>query len=321
MGLFYAPKPPKFPPMIIVPPLHPVPEALRHCVVAIGNFDGVHLGHNVVFELARKRAKDLNAPFVILTFDPHPRLFFRPDSEPFLLTPPTLKFERFQKALADGVVVLPFDRVMADHTPQAFIDEVLVAALDARHVVVGRDFHFGHDRAGTNQTILDAGIPVLAVDVMQDRTGAPYSSTRVREFLKSGDVANANRLLGWNWEIRGVVVPGDQRGRTLGYPTANVNLRDTLHPAYGVYASMVQIEGEAGIWHKAAVNIGVRPMFAVATALLEAHILDFNADLYGKTLRIRPVAKLRDEARFADLDGLVRQIERDCQAARKILEN
>jgi riboflavin kinase / FMN adenylyltransferase len=305
--------------MIIVHPHEPVPEALRGGVVAIGSFDGLHRGHQVILELARKRALDLSCPVIALTFSPHPRRFFSPGSPPFFLTPGDYQFERMATAKIDGVVAMRFDRDMAGHTPEAFIQEILRDQLNARHVVVGHDFHFGHDRAGNPGTIMNCGIPVTAVDLMRDARGEPYSSTRIRQALQIGDISTANRLLGYTWEVRGEVIHGDRRGHELGYPTANVALHETLHPSYGVYAAHVQIEGEP-IWRRAAINIGIRPMFEVKTALMEAHILDFNADIYGRILRVIPVRKLRDEARFADIAGLVRQIERDCEQAARILQ-
>jgi riboflavin kinase / FMN adenylyltransferase len=296
----------------------PVPSALLGGVVAIGNFDGVHLGHQALFEIARKRALDLSVPFIVLTFAPHPRQFFKPGSAPFLLTPGNMKFERCTALKADGVVILNFDQAMADHTPQAFIAEILKDRLQACHVVVGRDFHFGHDRLGTAETIMDAGIPVTMVDVLCDATNTPYTSTRIRILLQQGDIVTANQLLGWNWFIDGVVVHGDKRGRELGYPTANIALNDTLHPAYGIYAAWVQIEGET-ILRPAALNIGIRPMFTTKTALLEAHLLNFDGDLYGRHLRVQPVEYLREEARFPDLDSLKIQMQEDCRRAGMIL--
>ena len=155
---------------------------------------------------------------------------------------------------------------------------------------------------------------------MDDGHHGVVSATRIRGLIQGGHIAEANQLLGWPWEIRGIVQKGDQRGRELGYPTANVPLGETIHPSYGVYATWVQIEGEAQ-WHKAATNIGVRPMFEVSTALVEAHLLDYTGDLYGKNLRIQPIRKIRDEMKFSDLGGLVKKIEQDCEAVRILLDS
>lgn len=304
--------------MIVIQPGQDVPATLRGGVVAIGAFDGLHRGHQVILEVARKRALDLSCPALAMTFAPHPRRFFNTEGPPFLLTPGNLQYERLAVSKIDAVVSLQFDPAMANHTPEAFIDEILRGQLSARHIVVGRDFHFGHNRAGTTATLLQAGIPVTSVDLMMDASNGPYSSTRVRHCLQAGDIGAANAVLGYDWHIQGIVIHGDRRGHSLGYPTANVALHDTIHPGYGVYAAWVQIE-EENMWRQAAVNIGIRPMFEAKTALVEAHILDFSAEIYGRALRIMPVQKLRHEARFEDINALIRQIERDCEQARRIL--
>lgn len=306
--------------MIIVRPEHPFPDALRGGVVAIGNFDGVHRGHQVLFELARRRAADLSAPLIILTFNPHPRAFFRPETPPFLITPPDLKMERLATTLADATVILHFDTRLATQTPVQFIDTILHDQLGATHVFVGRDFHFGHDRAGTVETIREYGIPVTTIDLMTDHTGNPYSSTRIRAQLQDGHIEDANRLLGWPWEMGGIVIHGDKRGRDLGFPTANITLTGSLVPAHGIYAAAVQIPND-GIWHPSAISLGHRPMFAVEDTLLEVHILGFTGDLYEQPLRVRPARRLRDEMRFDGIPALIAQMQADCNAARMILEN
>lgn len=306
--------------MITVLPDSSIPSALRRGVVAIGNFDGVHIGHQALLAEARTIAQKHACPFVALTFDPHPRRYFRPDTPPFLLTPPEIKGERLGQAGADGVVIMPFNAATAALSPAAFIADILQTRLDARQIVVGDDFHFGHDRAGSAQTIIDAGIPVTTTPLLNDHTGNPYSSTRVRASLQEGHLDDASHLLGWPWEMRGVVIDGDKRGRTLGYPTANIKLVDTLVPAHGVYAASVQIPGET-TWRMAAISLGHRPMFAVHDVLLEVYILDWSGDLYGQTLRVRPAQKLRAEMKFPDLAALVTQIGLDVGRARDILKN
>ena len=193
-------------------------------------------------------------------------------------------------------------------------------SLDAQHIVIGRDFRFGQARSGDARTLLDAGIAVTRVDALHDAGGEVYSSTRAREALSAGDIEGAEKILGWSWMLRSPVIHGDKRGRTLGYPTANMALGDTVHPAYGVYAAFVRVGEQADApWRMAAVNIGIRPMFATRGALLEAHLIDFSGDLYGQILHVRPIAYLRPELKFSDLDGLVRQIEKDVEQAQKIL--
>ena len=307
--------------MQIILPHQPVPPDLKNAVVAIGNFDGAHIGHQVLFEMSRKRALDLNAPFVILTFNPHPRTFFRPDSAPFLITSHALKMDRLAKSGAHGCVIIHFDADLANQTPDAFIETILKTHVNAAHIFVGADFHFGHNRLGNAQTIRDARIPVTTIDPMTDHTGAPYASTRIRAALQGGHIQEANRLLGWTWEIHGVVGHGDKRGRQIGYPTANVPMRDTIAPAYGIYAGWVRVDGDpTGTWHKTALSLGKRPMFAVDHVLLEAYLLDFNGDLYDRTLHIRLVKRLRDEMTFETLEALIVQIGADCAAARDILD-
>lgn len=296
----------------------PLPRDARDAVVAIGNFDALHRGHHALLEIARKRALDLGRPFGVLTFEPHPRRLFRPDDPPFRVTPPSVKLRRLEWAHADCVYVLNFNRAIAQLAPSEFIDLILKGKLGTSNLVVGADFHFGRDRAGSIQTLQDAGFHCTVIDQVKDAQKGVYSATRIRGLIQSGHIDEANALLGWKWEIEGTVEKGDQRGRELGYPTANIPLGDTIHPAYGVYAAWVRLPGEKD-WRMAAVNIGIRPMFEARVALVEAHLLDFAGDLYGQSLRLRPVAKLRDEAKFDGLEALKIQIGKDCDEARKIL--
>lgn len=306
--------------MHIVLPDQTMPETLRRGVVAIGNFDGVHLGHQQLFVAARAHATQVGGPFIVLTFSPHPRAFFRPEGTPFLITSDEAKAEHIAQAGADGLVTLRFDRCLADQTPAAFMAEILRDHLGARAIVVGNDFHFGHNRAGHIDTLRDAGFEVLAIDPVLDPTGLPYSSTRVRAAIGGGDMGLANRLLGWDWDIRATVIHGDKRGRAIGYPTANMVLGDLCAPAYGIYAGWVCAPSiTEPSWHRAALSFGRRPLFETSTPLLEAHLLDFNGDLYGQRLRVRLVQKLRDEMAFENIGALTQQIGIDCQQARAIL--
>lgn len=286
-------------------------------IVAIGNFDGVHKGHAALLAHAKNMAVAENLPLKILTFEPHPRQFFKPDVAPFRLTPEHVKERKLKELGADSVEVLVFNAIMAKLTAAQFIDMVIVDLVNAAHVVVGDDFHFGHNRAGTLET-LKADKRFITHAVTLDKSdGAPVSSTRIREALLKGDVASANTLLGWPWEIEGEVVHGDKRGRTLGYPTANIPLNETLCPSHGIYAVRVDI-GD-GVWRPAAASIGLRPMFAVQSPLLEVFLLDFSADLYGRTLCVRLVQKIRDEAKFVDLEALKDAMAKDVMATRNIL--
>lgn len=287
------------------------------CVVAIGNFDGVHKGHAALLAHARAVADAHGLPLAALTFEPHPRQFFKPSDKPFRLTPEHVKERRLKACGADSVEILDFNEIMASLTPQQFIDFMLVDHLNAVHVVVGSDFHFGRNRAGTLATLQgDARFKTHAVTLAL-AGDAPVSSTRIRAALEAGDIQAANTMLGWDWEIEGEVAHGDKRGRELGYPTANIPLGETLCPAYGIYAVRVDVGG--GIWHRGAASIGLRPMFKVKEPLLEVYILDFEGDLYGRTLRVQLVKKLRDEVKFDGLEALKTQMALDVTAVRDII--
>jgi riboflavin kinase/FMN adenylyltransferase len=298
-----------------------LPQPARGCVVVIGNFDGVHLGHQTLLNAARKIADDMDCGLAVLTFEPHPRRLFRPDDPPFRLTTADLKAERLQDAKVDYIFAVPFDWDFASLTADQFIDQVLRQELQPAHIVIGYDFCFGQLRKGTPETLKASKIPLTIVDKVADEGDDALSSSAIRQALRLGDLDRANALLGWPWEIRGIVQKGDQRGRELGYPTANVPLGDILHPSYGVYATFVKIleDGPDSPWLPSATNIGIRPMFAVPVGQVETYIFDFNRDIYGKTLCIRPVKRLRGEAKFESLDALIKQIAEDCVEARKVL--
>lgn len=294
-------------------------EEDRGGVVVIGNFDGVHRGHQYLLEQAREKAQALNVPVVVLTFDPHPRQLFRPDDPPARLTMKALKLERLGVCgFIDAVVSLDFDWTLASMSATDFIEEILNQGLRAKAVVVGDEFRFGQMRSGTPEMISAAGMETIAVTPFNAGRVEKISSSDIRQCLRHGKIAKANELLGWEWYLSGAVIKGDQRGRELGFPTANIPLREVVHPAYGVYAARVQIEGE-DIWRRAAINIGIKPMFEVPQADVEAHILDYSGDLYGKILKVQPVEFLRSEARFDGVEALIEQMHADCARAREIL--
>lgn len=296
------------------------PAELKGGVVAIGNFDGVHKGHQNLLEDAGKRARAAGIPFCVMTFEPHPRKLFRPDDPPFRLTPAALKRERLALSGADALIELGFDWDFASQSAEDFVKHILIEGLGARHIVVGYDFRFGQLRKGDADTLRGFGLETTVLDKICDDGDSAFSSSRARQALRHGNLYEAREILGWDWEIRGNVVKGDQRGRALGFPTANMTLGDCVHPAYGVYAALVQIEGEGeAVWHKAATNIGIRPMFEVPVAQVETFIFDFNREIYGKTLRLRPVQRLRGEAKFHSLEELIVQMNKDCEQARLIL--
>ncbi|MCB1562425.1 MAG: bifunctional riboflavin kinase/FAD synthetase [Alphaproteobacteria bacterium] len=295
-----------------------IPSKGRGAVLVIGNFDGVHRGHLALLEKGQAIAEKKGVPLGVLTFEPHPHRLFQPDTPPSRITPESVKAWRLELAGTDILFSLPFNWDFASRSAADFIQHVLIAGLDASHIVVGYDFRFGQLRKGVPADIEAAGLPVTIVEEIADEAGAAISSSRIRQALRHGKIEEANALLGWDWEIRGEVIKGDRRGHELGFPTANTALGDTLHPAYGVYAVRACVQGE-DCWYQGAANIGIRPMFEVETAQLETHIFDFDEDIYGKTLRVQPVYYLRGEAKFDSLEALIAQMESDCAQARTLL--
>ncbi len=291
----------------------------KGAVIAIGNFDGVHRGHQALIRAAEKIANDQGLKFGVLTFEPHPRKLFQPDLPPARITSHNIKAKRLKTENVDFLYSLEFNWDFASQSAEDFIQKILKDGLDAAHIIVGHDFCFGQLRKGSADTIRDAGIDVTIVDPVNDEKGDIISSSRIREKIRKGLIDEGNELLGWDWEVQGKVFRGDRRGHELGYPTANILLGDTLHPAYGIYACLVQIEGESE-WLPAATNIGIRPMFEVKEGQIEAHILNFpDRDIYDRTLRVKPVERLRGEAKFNSLDDLIIQMEKDCAQALKLL--
>jgi riboflavin kinase/FMN adenylyltransferase len=300
---------------------HDLPAALQSPVVVIGNFDGVHLGHRLLLDQAKNIAANLNAPVIVLSFEPHPKMFFMPKAEPFRIAPLPVKHRKLVEAGAQALYIMNFDQALSQMNAQDFVQQILQDKLGASHVVIGEGFAFGHKRGGHAQTILDAGIDVTEVPPLTDDQDI-ISSSRIRHAIRDGDLEAAKALLGWPWEVEGEVVHGDKRGRELGYPTANVPLGQTLWPSYGVYAVRVSLPYDPrfeGQVFGAAANIGVRPMFQLEQPQLEAFIFDFDADIYGQILRVQPIEKLRDEAKFDSLDALMDQMEQDCIKARQLL--
>ncbi len=298
-----------------------LPADIKGSILAIGNFDGVHRGHRALLAAAQRMAVAKGLAFGVLTFEPHPRTLFRPDDPPFRLTPPQKKFALLESCGVDFILSLPFDWDFASQSADDFVENILIKKLDPAHVLTGAEFRFGQLRKGSIDTIRAAGLKASAFETALDVNDEVFSSTSVRQALRTGDVLRANDILGWDWEIEGEIFRGDRRGHELGYPTANIRLGNLLHPAYGVWAAQVMIEGE-DVWRMAATNIGIRPMFELKVGQVEAHILDFeDRDIYGKILRIRPIARLRGEAKFGSLEALVAQIEADCAQVRTLLQN
>ncbi|MCB9963334.1 MAG: bifunctional riboflavin kinase/FAD synthetase [Rhodospirillales bacterium] len=307
--------------MKVLTQLDQIPAVARGGIVAIGNFDGVHKGHQALLAVAKEVARAQVLPLVVLTFEPHPRKLFRPDDPPFRITPFPLKQQKLREFGVDYLVALTFDWAFASRSAEEFVRMILQQGLEAAHIVVGEDFCFGQLRKGTIDTLRAAGLEVTAVAPKGQALshGEKYASSAVRQALRQGRLEEANQILGWDWEVWGEVVRGDQRGRELGYPTANIALGEALHPAYGVYACLAQIEGEDR-WWPSATNIGIRPMFEIKVGQVEAHILEgFDRDIYGKILRVKPVRRLRGEAKFNSLEDLCRQISRDCDDSLRVL--
>lgn len=288
-------------------------------VVAIGNFDGVHLGHRDLLSHARALAEQHDYNLTVLTFSPHPRSVFQPNIAPFRITPNRVKADIFDTQIKpDRCVVLPFDQDLKEKTADQFIDDILIEQLNAGLVVVGRNFQFGYQRSGNIDVLAHRGeFQTVAADLLPVG-GDRVSSSRIRDHLKHAEIEQANALLGWEWFIQSEVIHGDKRGREIGYPTANMHFGETLVPSHGVYAVRAQIEGD-DVWHNGAANIGIRPMFETAMPMIETYLFDFDGDLYGKQVKIKPIQKIRDEMKFDSLDELITQIDKDCDVIKSIL--
>ncbi len=301
-----------------------LPAALRGAAAAVGNFDGVHPGHRAVINEAGAIAKDAGRPWAVLTFEPHPRRLFDPDAPPFRLTPLRAKAREIAGLGVDLIVVQRFDADFCRLPAEVFVTEVLVKGLGASHVVSGYDFVFGHKRGGNCEMLLKMGkrlgFGFTAVNAVADAGGRAYSSTRVRERLAAADPKGAARVLGRPFELEGRVMEGDKRGRTLGFPTANVRLGNYLRPANGIYAVRASTgTGDDAPWLGGVANIGHRPMYPTNEVLLEVYLFDFTSDLYGRRLRVRLVDYLRPERKFDGIAALKAQIADDCERARRIL--
>lgn len=294
------------------------PPALRGAVAAIGNFDGVHLGHRALIQAVHAEADTAAKPRVVITFEPHPRRFFVPASPPFRLDALETKARILGDLGVNATLALAFDAALAAQSPQDFVDHILARDLGLNHVVVGYDFTFGKARAGNTDMLRDLGtkhrIGVTVVSAQGD--GEAYSSSRVRSLLEAGDVTAANRMLGRPWEIVGMVEHGDKRGRELGYPTANVALTDFQIPKFGIYAVRAIVDGEV---HDGVASLGIRPTFDQTDVKLEVYLFDFSGDLYGRSLRVEFHGFLRPELKYEGPEPLKAQIAADVVAAKALL--
>jgi riboflavin kinase / FMN adenylyltransferase len=291
-------------------------------VVALGNFDGVHLGHQAVLRRAVEEARARGARVVVATFRPHPRAVLWPGTEPALLTDTALRREAVVRYGASEMVEIPFDVELSRKSPGEFVRDVVVGKLGAEAVVVGENFRFGHKASGDvgdlDRHMREAGGAAYAVAVTGGADSGAISSSRIRALLAEGRVEEAAALLGRPYVLRGVVIEGDRRGRTIGFPTANVlPPPEALVPARGVYASRVRVGEE---WHPACTNVGVAPTFGERESRVEAHLIDYSGELYGRVIDVSFEARIRGELRFAGVEELRAKISEDVEAARRLLE-
>ena len=307
-----------------------LPDAALDAVVAIGNFDGVHRGHQAVINKAGRLAREFETSLGVLTFEPHPRRFFRPDDPPFQLTSFRLKLRLLEALGVADVFVLPFNRALSELSAEDFVHQVLARDLRPRHVLVGDNFFFGHQRGGDTALLerlgRSHGFGVTVMRRIEGTTGEAYSSTGIRSYLTAGNPTRAAVLLGRYWEIEGRVRTGAKLGRKLGFPTANIGLGEVLEPAYGVYAVRAGVDrGGQTVWHPGVANLGVRPMVEGPALdrrepLLEVHLFDFDDDLYGRHMRVAMVDYLRPEMTFDDMAAMRVQMVEDSRRARVILD-
>lgn len=293
----------------------------KKSIAAIGNFDGVHLGHQYLLRETAAFAGDHDAAFGVVLFEPHPRRYFQPDAPPFLLTAPDARDVLLRDLGVDEIFTLAFNKKLASMSPEAFIREVLAEELSLAGIVAGADFRFGAGRAGDGDALKtiggQAGLAVKLVDLLDDGdSDAKFGSSAIREALRSGDVASAAAMLGRAWSVSGPVLEGNRVGRTIGFPTANMTLGDLVAPRQGVYATRAVVGGKT---YGAVSNYGRRPTVGSDEPLLETYLFDFEGDLYAREIEVTFIAFLRDEKKFDGLDALKAQIAEDCTKAREIL--
>ncbi len=303
--------------MPVIAHYHHVPEDARGYSVALGNFDGVHAGHRAIIDAAMQAGGKLG----VATFEPPPRAFFRPDDPPFRLYRPARRNARLAELGAEAVYELPFNADMASMTDEDFARDVLRDGLGASHVTVGFDFRFGRSRMGDAARLSSLGRALgFGVTIVEkiEALGSKASSTAVREALIAGEPERAAEILGHDWVVDGPVEHGEKRGRTIGFATANLHLGELIHPRHGVYAVRCRLQGETK-WRGGVANFGRTPTTGIRDPLLEAHIFDFDQDIYGQTLEVALVSFLRPEFKFDVLDDMIAQMDRDAAKARAIL--
>lgn len=294
-----------------------IPPAYQNAVVAIGNFDGFHKGHRAVVEQAVAIAHRENRPVVLMTFEPHPSGFFRPGGRTFRITPIRSKIRAICSLPIDAFFVFNFNKSFAEMSADDFIGNVVIKGLHAAHIVVGEDYGFGKNRQGDVAYIRKKypELPVTAVKKLRDQNGEIISSSRIRAFLRDGEIEKASGLMEHPFEIEGYVVHGARLGSQLGFPTINIEPGESILPRMGVYAANVEIDGKP---LRAVANLGVRPTVSGKIVLLEAHILHYDGDLYGQRLRVRLLTFIRPEVHFGSVGELKAQIIKDCEMAERI---
>jgi riboflavin kinase/FMN adenylyltransferase len=296
-----------------------VPANLRGGVLAIGNFDGVHRGHQALLEVTRTTGMRVGALSGVILFEPHPRMLFQPDRVHFVLTPLRQKLALLEAFSLDLAIVLAFDHSLANLTAQAFMERVLVAGLGVRHLVIGYDFRFGKNRGGDPELLQSAGVEMgfqVTVVAQVGQAGEVFSSSAIRAELAQGDVHGAAEMLGHWWRVVGTVLGGAKRGTALGFPTANIRLNRGTTLAHGIYAVRVHVHG---VRYHGAAYLGTRPTFDSGASLLEVFLFDFEDDLYGREIEVEFISFLRPDRRFDSVDALKAQMQRDCIAVREIL--
>ncbi len=301
-----------------------LPDDVRGAVIVIGNFDGLHKGHQEVVAVAKDVANKSGRPLLMMTFSPHPQRFFQPDGKPFRITPFRAKVRAIAELGIDILLVCRFDKKLSSLSAEEFLESILYNGIGAKHVVVGHDFAFGKKRLGNSELLKlkgpNYGFNVTIVDPQKDCNGIIYSSSIIRSYLNDGFPEKAAETLGRLWEIEGRVMKGDQRGRSIGFPTANIDPIQYVQPALGVYAIRAGVTLAGNIqWFDGVANLGIRPTVDGNRILLESHLFDFAGDLYEKYIRIAFVSYIRPEQKFESLDMLKNQILIDSKNSRRIL--
>lgn len=296
-----------------------VQRKLKNPAITIGNFDGVHKGHQALFQRVRQLAEELNGESVVVTFDPHPLEVLFPKKAPSFITSHRHKLDLIASCGIDATIIIPFDHKFSQMSAREFVEVVLVEKIGARAIVVGHDYRFGHSREGNiaflKQLGEQYGFKVQIVTGLRVNDTV-VSSTAIRQMIVSGNIKEANRLLGRFFEVSGTVIPGRKRGVSLGFPTANIRMPAIASPRTGVYVVQAEVDGKT---YGGAANLGYNPTFGDTDLSLEAHLFDFDQDIYGKPITVRFIDRLRDELRFSGPDELAAQIRKDVDTAKKIL--